>query len=182
MEWASGSMGSEKSMIYPASILRGKGAKTETKAITYAGPKQHMDTGSKVFMLAPYTSANVDARSISIGGGWAFYRGWLRVGGNAKGAKASVSCQALMLDNISKSDTIPLIEVYTDEADIGHEARIGRIREEQIYYLMSRGLKEAEAKALIVRGFVEPFAKELPLEYAIELNRLINLEIESSIG
>jgi Fe-S cluster assembly protein SufB len=182
MEWVSGSMGSQKSMIYPASILRGKGAKTETKAITYAGPNQHMDTGSKVFMLAPYTSSNVDARSISIGGGWAFYRGWLRVGENAKGAKASVSCQALMLDNISKSDTIPLIEVHTDDADIGHEARIGRIREEQIYYLMSRGLKESEAKALIVRGFVEPFAKELPLEYAIELNRLINLEIESSIG
>ncbi|RAO99446.1 Fe-S cluster assembly protein SufB [Petrotoga sp. 9PW.55.5.1] len=182
MEWVSGSLGSHKTMIYPSSILKGKGAKTETKAITYAGPNQHMDSGSKVFMFAPYTSANVDARSISIGGGWAFYRGWLKIGEMAKGAKASVQCQALMLDNDSKSDTVPLIEVYTDDADVGHEARIGRIKEEQIYYLMSRGLSEGEAKAMVVRGFVEPFAKELPLEYAIELNRLINLEVESSIG
>ncbi len=182
MEWVSGSLGSQKTMIYPASILRGKGAKNETKAITYSGSNQHMDTGSKVIMTAPYTSSTVDARSISVGGGWAFYRGWLKIGENAKGAKASVQCQALMLDNESKSDTVPLIEVHTDDADVGHEARIGRIKQEQIYYLMTRGLSEAEAKAMVVRGFVEPFAKELPIEYAIELNRLINLEVESSIG
>lgn len=182
MEWVSGSLGSHKTMLYPASVLIGKGAKTETKAITYAGNKQHMDAGSKVIMHAPYTSANIDARSISVAGGWAFYRGWLKIGENAKGAKASVQCQALMLDNESKSDTVPLIEVHTDDADVGHEARIGRIKQEQIFYLMSRGLSEAEAKAMVVRGFVEPFAKELPMEYALELNRLINLEVESSIG
>ncbi|UYO99712.1 Fe-S cluster assembly protein SufB [Oceanotoga sp. DSM 15011] len=182
MEWVSGSLGSFKTMIYPSSILRGKGAKTETKAITYAGSNQHMDAGSKVMMFAPYTSANIDARSISVAGGWAFYRGWLKIGENAKGAKASVECQALMLDNESKSDTVPLIEVHTNEADVGHEAKIGRIKDEQIYYLMTRGLSEAEAKAMVVRGFVEPFAKELPIEYAIELNRLINMEVESSIG
>jgi len=182
MEWVSGSLGSHKTMIYPSSILRGKGAKTEVKAITYAGSNQHMDAGTKVMMFAPYTSATVDARSISTGGGWAFYRGWLKISEKAKGAKASVQCQALMLDNISRSDTVPLIEVYTDDADVGHEARIGRIKEEQIYYLMTRGLSESEAKAMVVRGFVEPFAKELPIEYAIELNRLLNLEVESTIG
>lgn len=182
MEWVSGSLGSYKTMIYPSSILKGKGAKTETKAITYAGPNQHMDAGSKVLMFAPYTSASVDARSISVGGGWAFYRGWLKIGENAKGAKANVECQALMLDNESKSDTVPLIEVYNQDSDVGHEAKIGRIKQEQIYYLMTRGLSEAEAKAMVVRGFVEPFAKELPIEYALELNRLINLEVESSIG
>lgn len=182
MEWVSGSLGSYKTMIYPSSILIGKGAKTEIKAITYAGANQHMDAGAKVLMLAPHTSANIDARSISVAGGWSFYRGWLKVSEKARGAKASVECQALMLDNESKSDTVPLIEVYNDDADVGHEAKIGRIKQEQIYYLMTRGLSEAEAKAMVVRGFVEPFSKELPIEYAIELNRLLNLEVESSIG
>ncbi|BBE30517.1 Fe-S cluster assembly protein SufB [Tepiditoga spiralis] len=182
MEWVSGSLGSYKTMIYPSSILIGRGAKTEIKAITYAGANQHMDAGSKVLMLAPHTSATVDARSISVAGGWSFYRGWLKVNEKARGAKASVECQALMLDNESKSDTVPLIEVYNDDADVGHEAKIGRIKQEQIYYLMTRGLSEAEAKAMVVRGFVEPFSKELPIEYAIELNRLLNLEVESSIG
>jgi Fe-S cluster assembly protein SufB len=124
----------------------------------------------------------VDSRSISLGGGWSFYRGWLKVDERAKGAKATVRCNALMLDNESRSDTIPLIEVFTDDADVGHEAKVGRISDEQIFYLMSRGMSEKEAKSIIVRGFIEPFAKELPLEYAIELNRLLNLEVESTIG
>ncbi|GAB6188896.1 Fe-S cluster assembly protein SufB [Marinitoga arctica] len=182
MEWVSGSLGSFKTMLYPMTILRGKGAKNSSVTLTYAGPNQHLDTGSKVFHLAPYTSSIVNARSISIGGGWAFYRGWVKIGENAKGAKSAVECNALMLDNKSKSDTVPLIEVLTDDADVGHEAKIGRISQDQIYYLMSRGLSEIDAKNMIVRGFIEPLVKELPLEYALELNKLINLEVESSIG
>lgn len=182
MEWVSGSMGSMKTMLYPTTILNGEGARAQHLAITYAGPGQHMDTGSKVIHLAPNTSSTVDARSISIGGGWAFYRGLLYVSEKAENTKASVQCTALMMDNESKSDTVPIIDVRTDKADIGHEARIGRISEDQIYYLMTRGLSEAEARAMIVRGFMEPITRELPIEYAVELNRLINLEIESSIG
>ncbi|QTA37184.1 Fe-S cluster assembly protein SufB [Thermosipho ferrireducens] len=182
MSWISGSLGSMKTMLYPMTILKGKGAKAESLGITYAGPGQHMDTGSKVVHLAPYTSSTIDARSISVGGGWAFYRGLLRIGENAEKSKAHVQCTALMLDNDSKSDTVPIIEVYNSDSDIGHEARIGRIKEEQIFYLMSRGLSESEAKSLIVKGFIEPIVSSLPFEYAVELNRLIEMEIESSIG
>ncbi|AKI97100.1 Fe-S cluster assembly protein SufB [Kosmotoga pacifica] len=182
MEWVSGSLGSMKTMLYPATILKGRGSKANHLAVTYAGVGQVMDTGSKVIHLAPDTSSTVDARSISIGGGWAFYRGLLYISERAKNAKSSVECSALMLDNESKSDTVPIIDVRTEQADIGHEARIGRISEDQIFYLMTRGLTEVEAKAMIVRGFMEPIARELPIEYAVELNRLINLEIESSIG
>jgi Fe-S cluster assembly protein SufB len=163
-------------------ILKGKGARAESMSITYAGPGQHMDTGSKVVHLAPYTSSIVSAKSISLGGGWAFYRGLLKITKEAVKSKASVECAALMLDNRSKSDTVPIIEVETDRADVGHEARIGRIGEDQIFYLMSRGLSEQEAKAMIVKGFVEPVVKELPFEYAVELNKLLELEIEKSIG
>ena len=182
MEWVSGSLGSMKTMLYPATILKGRGARANHLAVTYAGTGQIMDTGSKVIHLAPDTSSTVDARSISVGGGWAFYRGLLYISEKARNSRSSVECSALMLDNISKSDTVPIIDVRTSQADIGHEARIGRISEDQIYYLMTRGLTEAEAKAMIVRGFMEPISKELPIEYAVELNRLINLEIESSIG
>nr|WP_233186198.1 Fe-S cluster assembly protein SufB [Thermotoga sp. KOL6] len=182
MTWVSGSLGSHKTMLYPMTILKGKGARAESMSITYAGPGQHMDTGSKVVHLAPYTSSLVSAKSISLGGGWAFYRGLLKISKDAKKSKASVECAALMLDNRSKSDTVPIIEVETDSADVGHEARIGRIGEEQIFYLMSRGLSEQEAKSLIVKGFVEPVVKELPFEYAVELNKLLELEIEKSIG
>ncbi|OAA31408.1 Fe-S cluster assembly protein SufB [Kosmotoga arenicorallina S304] len=182
MEWVSGSLGSMKTMLYPATILNGRGAKANHLAVTYAGAGQMMDTGSKVIHLAPGTSSTVDARSISVGGGWAFYRGLLYISEKAKNSKASVECSALMLDNFSKSDTVPIIDVRTNQSDIGHEARIGRISEDQIYYLMTRGLTEAEAKAMIVRGFMEPISRELPIEYAVELNRLINLEIEKSIG
>ncbi|AAD36440.1 MULTISPECIES: Fe-S cluster assembly protein SufB [Thermotoga] len=182
MTWVSGSLGSQKTMLYPMTILKGKGARAESMSITYAGPGQHMDTGSKVVHLAPYTSSIVSAKSISLGGGWAFYRGLLKITKEAVKSKASVECAALMLDNRSKSDTVPIIEVETDRADVGHEARIGRIGEDQIFYLMSRGLSEQEAKAMIVKGFVEPVVKELPFEYAVELNKLLELEIEKSIG
>lgn len=182
MEWVSGSLGSMKTMLYPTTVLKGKGAKAEHLGITYAGPGQHMDTGAKVIHLAPNTSSLVDARSISTGGGWAFYRGMLDISSRADNSRSSVKCSALMIDNMSKSDTLPIIQVDNSSANIGHEARIGRISQDQIFYLMSRGLTEAESKAMIVRGFMEPVSKQFPIEYAVELNRLINLEIESSIG
>ena len=182
MIWVSGSIGSAKTMLYPASILKGKGARAEHMNITYAGRNQHLDTGSKVVHLAPYTSSKVDARSISSNGGWAFYRGLLRVSQMAHHVKSTVECSALMMDDESTSSTLPIIEIMNNEADIGHEARIGRIKEEQIYYLMSRGLSEDDAKALIVRGFMAPIVKQLPLEYAIEFNRLVSMNFESRLG
>lgn len=182
IEWVSGSFGSKVSMLYPMSILRGEGARSEFTGITFASKGQHLDTGTKVVHLAPHTSSTVNSRSISKDGGYAFYRGQLHIAPNAYGCKASVSCESLMLDNESKSDTLPIIEINNDDVDIGHEAKIGRISDEAIFYLMSRGISEEEAKAMIVRGFVEPVTKELPLEYAVELNNLINIELEGTIG
>lgn len=182
MSWVSGSFGSGKTMLYPTTILKEKGASSESISITYAGERQHLDTGSKMIHLAPYTSSVIQARSISMKGGWAFYRGLLKIEKNAKKSKATVSCTALMLDNKSKSDTLPIIEVRNGDVDIGHEARVGRISEDQIFYLMTRGLSESEARSLIVKGFIEPVVKELPLEYAVELYKLVEMEIESSIG
>jgi Fe-S cluster assembly protein SufB len=182
IEWVSGSFGSKVSMLYPMSILRGERAKCEFTGITFAGAGQYLDTGSKVVHAAPYTTSNINSKSISKGGGHAFYRGLMRVAKNAHHCKSTVSCESLMLDNESKSDTVPIIELANDNIDIGHEAKIGRISDEAIFYLMSRGIDEDEAKAMIVRGFVEPITKELPLEYAVELNQLINLEFEGSIG
>ncbi|PIJ61850.1 Fe-S cluster assembly protein SufB [Mesotoga sp. H07.pep.5.3] len=182
MEWISGSLGSMKTMLYPSSVLRGRGARAEHLGITYAGPGQHMDTGSKVIHLAPDTSSLVDARSISMGGGWAFYRGFLDISRSAMNSRSSVKCTALMIDNESRADTVPIIQVMNNAAEVGHEARIGRLGEEEIFYLMSRGLSESEAKAIIVRGFMEPVSHQLPVEYAVELNRLIDTEMESSIG
>ena len=182
MEWISGSLGSMKTMLYPSSVLRGRGARAEHLGITYAGPGQHMDTGSKVIHLAPDTSSLVDARSISVGGGWAFYRGFLDISRSAMNSRSSVKCTALMIDNESRADTVPIIQVMNNAAEVGHEARIGRLGEEEIFYLMSRGLSESEAKAIIVRGFMEPVSHQLPVEYAVELNRLIDAEMESSIG
>ncbi|SNX53636.1 Fe-S cluster assembly protein SufB [Thermoanaerobacterium sp. RBIITD] len=182
IEWISGSFGSHKTMLYPCSVLRGKGAKSEYTGVTFAAKGQHLDTGSKMIHLAPYTSSKVLAKSISKDGGITNYRGLLRVGPNAEGAKSSVQCEGLMLDEISRSDTMPIIEVSNDNVDIGHEAKVGRISDEQIFYLMTRGLSEDEARSMIVRGFVEPVAKSLPLEYAVELNRLIKLELEGTIG
>lgn len=182
IEWVSGSFGSKVSMLYPMSILRGEGATSEFTGITFAAKGQYLDTGTKVVHAAPNTSSVVNSKSISKDGGHAFYRGLLRATPNAKNVKATVNCESLMLDNRSKSDTVPIIEMHNDQVDIGHEARIGRISDETIFYLMSRGIPEAEAKAMIVRGFVEPITKELPLEYAVELNHLITLELEGTIG
>jgi Fe-S cluster assembly protein SufB len=182
IEWISGSFGSHKTMLYPASILKGEGAKAEYTGVTFAAKGQHLDTGSKMIHLAPHTSSKVLAKSISKDGGISSYRGFLKIGPNAEGAKASVQCEGLMLDDISRSDTMPVIEIENDNVDIGHEAKVGRISDEQIFYLMSRGLSEDDARAMIVRGFVEPIAKALPLEYAVEMNRLIKLELEGAIG
>jgi Fe-S cluster assembly protein SufB len=182
IEWVSGSFGSKVSMLYPMSILKGEGAKAEFTGITFAGKGQTLDTGAKVIHAAPYTSSTINSKSISKGGGTAIYRGAIKVGPNAHHSKSTVSCESLMLDNISRSDTLPVIDLLNDEVDIGHEAKIGRISDEAIFYLMSRGISEEEAKAMIVRGFAEPIAKELPLEYAVEMNNLIKLELEGSIG
>jgi Fe-S cluster assembly protein SufB len=182
IEWVSGSFGSKVSMLYPMSILRGEHARAEFTGITFASTGQYLDTGAKVVHAAPYTSSTINSKSISKNGGTALYRGLLKVAKNAHHVKSNVNCESLMLDNISKSDTIPIIELMNDDVDIGHEAKIGRISDETIYYLMQRGISEEEAKAMIVRGFVEPITKELPLEYAVELNNLINLELEGTIG
>jgi len=182
IEWISGSFGSKVSMLYPMSILRGEGARSEFTGVTFAAKGQYLDTGTKVVHAANNTTSTVNSKSISKDGGHAFYRGLLRVSKNATGCKSTVSCTSLMLDNKSKSDTLPIIEIDNDNIDIGHEAKIGRISDDAIFYLMSRGISEEEAKAMIVRGFVEPITKELPLEYAVELNNLINIELEGAIG
>lgn len=182
IEWVSGSFGSKISMLYPMSVLKGEGAKAEFTGITFAGKGQHLDTGAKMVHAAPYTSSTINTKSISKSGGTAIYRGAVKIAPNAHHTKASVSCESLMLDDISRSDTLPVIDILNDEVDIGHEAKIGRISDEAIFYLMSRGISEEEAKAMIVRGFAEPIAKELPLEYAVEMNNLIKLELEGSIG
>ena len=182
IEWVSGSFGSHVSCLYPMSILNGEGAHCEFTGITFAGDGQFLDTGSKVVHNAPYTTSNVNAKGISKSGGAQIYRGLLKIGKNAEHSKATVSCESLMLDDISQSDTIPAVIVENDNVDIGHEAKIGRISDEAIFYLMTRGISEEEARAMLVRGFAEPISKELPLEYAVEMNNLINLELEGSIG
>lgn len=182
IEWVSGSFGSKVSMLYPMSVLKGERARSEFTGITFAGHGQHLDTGTKVIHAAPYTTSVVNTKSISKDGGKAVYRGSLKILKIAHNSKATISCESLMMDNISTSDTIPAITLLNDEVDLGHEAKIGRISDEAIFYLMSRGISEEEARAMIVRGFVEPIAKELPLEYAIEMNNLIKLELEGTIG
>jgi len=182
IEWVSGSFGSHVSCLYPMSILSGEGAHCEFTGVTFAGEGQYLDTGCKVVHAAPHTTSNVNSKSISKSGGCAIYRGVLNINKNAEHSKATVSCESLMLDNESQSDTIPSITVESDNVDLGHEAKIGRISDEAIFYLMTRGISEEEARAMLVRGFVEPISKELPLEYAVEMNNLISLELEGSIG
>ena len=182
IEWVSGSFGSHTSCLYPMSILKGEGAHCEFTGVTFAGEGQTLDTGSKVIHAAPHTTSNVNSKSISKSGGTAIYRGVLKIAKNAEHSKATVSCESLMLDQESCSDTIPAIIIENDNVDLGHEAKIGRISDEAIFYLMTRGISEEEARAMLVRGFVEPISKELPLEYAVEMNNLINLELEGSIG
>lgn len=182
IEWVSGSFGSKISMLYPMSILKGEGARAEFTGVSFAGKGQNLDTGAKVIHAAPNTSSTINSKSISKNGGSTTYRGVIKVNSNAYNSKSMVSCESLMLDNKSKSDTIPVIDLRNDDVEIGHEAKIGKISDEAIFYLMSRGLSEEQAKTMIVRGFVEPISKELPLEYAVEMNNLINLELEGSIG
>lgn len=181
VEWVSGSFGSHVSMLYPCSVLHGERARCEFTGVTFAGRGQNLDTGAIVIHAAPNTSANINTRTISKSGGAATYRSAVKVTKNAPFAKCSVNCESLMLDDESRSDTLPVMDIEGDEADIGHEAKIGRISEEAVFYLMARGISEDEARAMIVRGFVEPIAKELPLEYAVEMNNLINLELEGQL-
>lgn len=182
IEWVSGSFGSHISYLYPMSILKGKGAKMEFTGISFAGSGQNLDTGAKVIHLAPDTSSYINTKSISKGGGVCTFRSLVKIDKNAKGSKTAVSCESLMLDSKSRSDTIPAMDIRTPYADVGHEAQIGKISDEAVFYLMSRGLSEEDAKALIVRGFADNVSKELPLEYAIEMNNLIRLEMKGSIG
>ena len=182
IEWVSGSFGSRVSMLYPMSILKGDRSRCEFTGVTFAAAGQYLDTGCKIIHQGKNTSSTVHSKSISKNGGIAFYRGLLKVLPEATGTRSTVECESLMLDNESTSDTIPIIDINNDSVDIGHEAKIGRISDEAIFYLMSRGISEDEAKAMIVRGFVEPISKELPLEYAVELNKLIELELEGTIG
>ena len=182
VEWISGSFGSRVSMLYPMSILKGDRSRCEFTGVTFAAAGQYLDTGCKIIHQGKQTSSTVHSKSISKNGGTSFYRGLLKVLPEATGARSTVECESLMLDNLSSSDTIPIIDINNDSVDIGHEAKIGRISDEAIFYLMSRGISEDEAKAMIVRGFVEPISKELPLEYAVELNKLIELELEGTIG
>lgn len=182
IEWISGSFGSHVSYLYPMSVLNGKGARSEFTGVTFAGNGQNLDTGTKIVHNAPDTSSYVNTRSISKSGGINTFRSAVVIGAKAKGSKSAVSCESLMVDDISRSDTIPAMDVRCADADVGHEAKIGRISDETVFYLMSRGLSEEEARALIVRGFADNVSKELPLEYAVEMNNLITLEMKGSIG
>ncbi len=182
IEWVSGSFGSKVSMLYPASILVGEYAASEFTGISFAGAGQTIDTGAQAMHAASHTTSTVNSKSISKSGGVAVYRGLVRVAQDAYDCKSAVSCESLMLDNMSRSDTVPVVELKNKNVDLGHEAKIGRISDQVIFYLMSRGISENDAKAMVVRGFAEPIAKELPMEYAVEMNNLINLELEGSIG
>ena len=182
MEWVSGSFGSHVSYLYPTTIMEGARSSCEFTGITFAGATQDLDTGCKVVMNGPDTTATVNTKSISKDGGISTFRSAVVINKDAKNSKAAVSCQSLMLDTISRSDTIPAMDVRTPDADVGHEARIGRISDDAVFYLMSRGIPEEEARAMIVSGFADNVSKELPLEYAMEMNNLIRLEMKGSIG
>ena len=181
IEWISGSFGSHVSYLYPMSILKGKGAKMEFTGITFAGKGQNLDTGAKVVHSAPDTSSYINTRSISKDGGISTFRSSVVVAKEAENAKAAVSCQSLMLDSISRSDTIPAMDIRTRKANVGHEAQIGSISDDAVFYLMSRGMSEEDARACIVSGFADNVSKELPLEYALEMNNLIRLEMKGSL-
>ena len=182
MEWVSGSFGSHVSYLYPMTILKGKGSRMEFTGITFAGEGQDLDTGAKVVHVGADTSSYINTKSISKDGGASTFRSAVVIGENAARSKAAVSCQSLMLDDRSRSDTIPAMDVRTGDADVGHEAKIGRISDDAVFYLMSRGISEEDARAMIVSGFADNVSKELPLEYAVEMNNLIRLEMKGSIG
>ncbi|MCI9887750.1 Fe-S cluster assembly protein SufB [Micrococcales bacterium 31B] len=182
MEWVDGNIGSKVTMKYPAVYLMGEHARGETLSIAFAGEGQHQDTGSKMVHAAPHTTSSIVSKSVSRAGGRTSYRGLVQVLDGAHHAKSTVLCDALLVDDISRTDTYPYVDVRTDDVQMGHEATVSKVSEEQLFYLMSRGMEEAEAMAMIVRGFIEPIAKELPMEYALELNRLIELQMEGAVG
>ena len=182
MEWIDGNIGSKVTMKYPAIYLVGEHAKGETLSIAFAGEGQHQDAGSKMVHAAPNTSSTIISKSVARGGGRTSYRGLVQIQEGATHSRATVKCDALLVDTISRSDTYPYVDVREDDASIGHEATVSKVGDDQLFYLMSRGLGEDEAMAMIVRGFVEPIARELPMEYALELNRLIELQMEGSVG
>jgi Fe-S cluster assembly protein SufB len=182
MEWVDSNLGSKVTMKYPSCYLLEPGARGEILSMAFAGPGQHQDTGGKVVHFAPNTSSKITSKSISKGGGRTSYRGLLKVYKGATGSRSNVVCDALLLDPQSRSDTYPYIEIDEEDVNIGHEATVSKVGEEQLFYLMSRGLSQSEATTMVVSGFIEPLVKELPMEYAVEMNRLIQLQMEGSIG
>jgi Fe-S cluster assembly protein SufB len=182
MEWIDGNIGSKVTMKYPAVWLMGEHAKGETLSVAFAGPGQHQDAGAKMVHAAPNTSSSIVSKSVARGGGRSSYRGLVQIDKGATGSKSTVRCDALLVDDISRSDTYPYVDVREDDVSMGHEATVSKVSDDQLFYLMTRGMAEDEAMAMIVRGFVEPIARELPMEYAIELNRLIVLQMEGSVG
>ena len=182
MEWIDGNIGSKVTMKYPAVWLMGPHAKGETLSVAFAGEGQHQDTGSKMVHAAPYTSSTIVSKSVSRSGGRASYRGLVEVQPGAVHSASSVKCDALLVDNISRTDTYPYVDVQEEDVSMAHEATVSKISQDQLFYLMQRGLGEDEAAAMVVRGFVEPIARELPMEYALELNRLIELQMEGAVG
>ena len=182
MEWIDGNIGSKVTMKYPACYLMGEHAYGETLSVAFAGEGQHQDAGAKMVHAAPHTSSQIISKSVARGGGRTSYRGLVQIQEGAVGSKATVKCDALLVDDISRSDTYPYVDVREDDSSIGHEATVSKIGADQLFYLMSRGVTEDEAMAMIVRGFVEPIARELPMEYALELNRLIELQMEGAVG
>lgn len=182
MEWVDGNLGSKLTMKYPSVLLTGEGARGNTLSIALAGAGQHQDAGAKMHHLAPNTSSSIVSKSISKNGGKVTYRGIVQFGKKAEGARSNIECDTLIMDNESTSDTIPYNEIMNENISLEHEAKVSKVSEEQLFYLMSRGLSEEEATEMIVMGFIEPFTKELPMEYAVEMNRLIKFEMEGSIG
>ena len=182
MEWIDGNIGSKVTMKYPAVWMTGPHAKGEVLSVAMAGEGQFQDTGAKMVHMAPHTSSNIVSKSVARNGGRAAYRGLVQVNKGAKHSHSNVECDALLVDTISRSDTYPYVDVREDDVTLGHEATVSKVSDDQLFYLMSRGIEEEDAMAMVVRGFVEPIAKELPMEYALELNRLIELQMEGSVG
>src|SRR3954447_874926 len=182
MEWIDGNIGSKVTMKYPSVFLMGEHAKGEVLSVAFAGEGQHQDAGAKMEHLAPYTSSTIVSKSVARGGGRTSYRGLVKVAKRAHHSKSTVKCDALLVDQISRSDSYPYVDIRNDNVSMGHEATVSKVSEDQLFYLMSRGLTEDEAMAMVVRGFVEPIARELPMEYALELNRLIELQMEGAVG
>ncbi|WP_240759077.1 Fe-S cluster assembly protein SufB, partial [Phytoactinopolyspora endophytica] len=182
MEWVDGNIGSKVTMKYPAIWLLGEHAKGETLSLAFAGEDQHQDSGAKMVHMAPHTSSSIVSKSVARGGGRTSYRGLVQVMPRATSSASNVLCDALLVDTVSRSDTYPYVDIRNDDVAMGHEATVSKVSEEQLFYLTSRGIPEDEAMAMIVRGFIEPIARELPMEYALELNRLIELQMEGAVG